>query len=81
MLLSIDLSIISQTSWLNTLYLSIDANFKLKQKDRGFSDPPLSNGLAFMVPVAKLNEHLDYCLGLSQTAEVSNNCSTTMLLS
>ncbi|KAF9793436.1 hypothetical protein BJ322DRAFT_1016943 [Thelephora terrestris] len=32
-------------SWLNTLYLSMDANFKLKQKDRGFSDPPLSGPL------------------------------------
>jgi len=46
-------------SWLNTLYLSMDANFKLKQKERGFSDPPLSNGLVYMVSNEKLAKHLN----------------------
>lgn len=58
-------------SWLNTLYLSMDANFKLKQKERGFSDPPLSNGLAYMVPNQKLEEHLSHCSKTGQIAEVS----------
>lgn len=49
-------------SWLNTLYLSMDANFKLKQKERGFNDPPLSNGLLFMVENGKLQTHLTDCL-------------------
>jgi hypothetical protein len=49
----------------------MDANFKLKQKDRGFSDPPLSNGLAYMVPNQKLQEHLSHCSKLGQTGEVS----------
>ena len=48
-------------SWLNTLYLSMDANFKLKQKERGFSDPPLSNGLVYMVSNEKLMNHLVHC--------------------
>ena len=56
-------------SWLNTLYLSIDANFKLKQKERGFSDPPLSNGLAFMVQNGKLQEHLTQCETKKLTSE------------
>ena len=61
-----------QTSWLNTLYLSMDANFKLKQKARGFNDPPLSNGLAFMVPNGKLQAHLEHCSSNKLTAEVCN---------
>ena len=46
---------------LETLYLSMDANFKLKQKDRGFTDPPLANGYAYMVSNEKLLNHLADC--------------------
>ena len=48
----------------------MDANFKLKQKERGFSDPPLSNGLAFMVPRGKLKEHLTHCTSEKLMTEV-----------
>ena len=58
-------------SWLNTLYLSMDANFKLKQKERGFTDPPLSNGLVFMVANERLRDHLADCSKTKQIAEVS----------
>ena len=44
-----------------TIYLSMDANFKLKQKERGFADPPLVNGFAYMVSNQKLLEHLADC--------------------
>ena len=44
-----------------TLYLSMDANFKLKQKERGFADPPLANGFAYMVSNKNLLEHLAKC--------------------
>ena len=44
-----------------TIYLSMDANFKLKQKERGFADPPLANGFAYMVSNKKLLEHLAEC--------------------
>jgi len=46
-------------SMFETLYLSMDANFKLKQKERGFTDPPLANGFAYMVSNEKLLEHLN----------------------
>ena len=39
----------------------MDANFKLKQKDRGFLDPPLSNGFAYMVSNETLLAHLAQC--------------------
>ena len=48
----------------------MDANFKLKQKERGFKDPPLSNGLMFMVANDKLQEHLAQC---SKTKELTSN--------
>ena len=48
----------------------MDANFKLKQKDRGFNDPPLSNGLAFMVPNEKLQTHLEDCSSKKLTSDV-----------
>ena len=57
-------------SWINTLYLSMDANFKLKQKDRGFMDPPLSNGLAYMISDATLRTHLAECVKKNLTSEV-----------
>ena len=41
----------------------MDANFKLKQKERGFADPPLANGFAYMVSNKKLLEHLAECGG------------------
>jgi hypothetical protein len=49
----------------------MDANFKLKQKERGFSDPPLSNGLAYMIPNDRLQEHLAQCADKDLTTEVS----------
>ena len=39
----------------------MDANFKLKQKDRGFSDPPLADGLLYMIADRTLKEHLAEC--------------------
>jgi hypothetical protein len=48
-------------SMFETLYLSMDANFKLKQKERGFSDPPLANGFAYMVSNEILHRHLASC--------------------
>jgi len=50
----------------------MDANFKLKQKERGFNDPPLSNGLMFMVANDKLQEHLAHCL--KKKALTTNVC-------
>jgi hypothetical protein len=48
-------------SMFETLYLSMDANFKLKQKERGFTDPPLANGFAYMVSNERLLDHLARC--------------------
>ena len=42
-------SLIPLVSWKNTLFLGIDACFKLKLKDRGFKGPDLGTGLAYMV--------------------------------
>ena len=48
----------------------MDANFKLKQKERGFADPPLSNGLAYMISNVMLKAHLTECISKNLTTEV-----------
>ncbi|KAF9779699.1 hypothetical protein BJ322DRAFT_1012771 [Thelephora terrestris] len=44
--------------WLYSLFLAIDANFRLKQKTRGIIDPELGSGLAYFVNVEKFSAHL-----------------------
>ena len=48
----------------------MDANFKLKNKERGFCDPPLANGLAYMVSSDTLQAHLTECIAKNLTSEV-----------
>ena len=46
-------------SWLYTLFLMIDANFRLKLKDRGINDTFLGPGWAYIVEDSKFKEHLE----------------------
>ncbi|KAH8102763.1 hypothetical protein DFH11DRAFT_1735402 [Phellopilus nigrolimitatus] len=49
----------SATPWIYTLVLAIDANFRLKSKDRGVSnDPPLGPGWAYIVDPVPYHEQL-----------------------
>jgi len=48
----------------------MDVNFKLKQKERGFSDPPLANGLAYMTLNNALQAHLTECVAKNLTSGV-----------
>ena len=41
------------------LFLGVDACFKLKLKDRGFDDPDLGTGLAYMVNEASYQTYLN----------------------
>ena len=41
------------------LFLGVDACFKLKLKDRGFNDPDLGTGLAYMVNEAAYQMYLN----------------------
>ena len=45
-------------SWLYSLFLAIDANFRLKQKQRSIKDPELGQGLAYFVNMAKFQKLL-----------------------
>ncbi|TDL25097.1 hypothetical protein BD410DRAFT_717811, partial [Rickenella mellea] len=40
------------------LYLAMDANFRLKSKERGIRDSPLGDGWAYFVPTVPFKEHL-----------------------
>jgi len=44
--------------FLYTLFIAVDANFKLKGKDRGIKDVELMSGLGVFVNEAKYQEHL-----------------------
>ena len=44
--------------WLYSLFVAIDANFRLKLKTRGIKDPELGSGLAYFVNAAKFRAHL-----------------------
>ncbi|TDL13597.1 hypothetical protein BD410DRAFT_735152, partial [Rickenella mellea] len=46
-------------SWIYTLMVSVDANFRLKLKDRGIKDPELGSGWAYFVEKNKYQEVLD----------------------
>ena len=44
--------------WLYSLFIAIDANFRLKLKTRGIKDPELGSGLAYFVSAPKFEAHL-----------------------
>ena len=44
--------------WLYSLFIAIDANFRLKQKARDIKDPELGSGLAYFSNAQKFGEHL-----------------------
>jgi len=44
--------------WLYSLFIAIDANFRLKLKTRGIKDPELGSGLAYFVNNEKFEAHL-----------------------
>ena len=49
------------------MFLGIDACFKLKLKERGFKDPDLGTGLAYMVNDVPYEEHLKSSTETSET--------------
>ena len=44
--------------WLYSLFVAIDANFKLKLKSRSIKDPELGSGLAYFMNAEKFKAHL-----------------------
>lgn len=44
--------------WLYSLFIAIDANFRLKLKSRNIKDPELGSGLAYFVNSVKFDDHL-----------------------
>ena len=49
---------ITHRRWLYSLFIAIDANFRLKLKTRGIKDPELGSGLAYFVNAVNFEEHL-----------------------
>ncbi|KAI0795165.1 hypothetical protein BC629DRAFT_1581798 [Irpex lacteus] len=61
----------SNTAWLYVQYLMLDANFRLKLKDRGFDDVDLTSGWAYFVEDSK---YRDFIKEIGDQQE-TNSCS------
>lgn len=44
--------------WLSSEFVMLDANFRLKSKQRNLSDPPLGDGLAYYVENTTYMSHV-----------------------
>ena len=44
--------------WLYTLFLAVDANFRLKLKNRGINDPDIGSGWAYFVENQQYTKHV-----------------------
>lgn len=44
--------------WLYSLFLAVDANFRLKLKSRGITDPEIGSGWSYFVEPKQYNEHI-----------------------
>ena len=44
--------------WLYSLFLAVDANFRLKLKDRKIKDPEIGSGWAYFVENSQYIEHV-----------------------
>jgi hypothetical protein len=57
-------------SWLHALFLAIDANFRLRLKNRGINDPELGSGWSYFVETTSYEKHLKQHFG---EGEVTNH--------
>ena len=62
--------------WLYSLFIAMDANFRLKLKSRDIQDPELGSGLAYFVNNAKFEAHLKNHIG-EDNASISPFCCPT----
>lgn len=64
----------SSDSWLYTLFLAIDANFRLQRKMvcSWSRDPALSDGLAYLVERDEIDDYLrDYDAGITEVCGIA----------
>lgn len=57
--------------WKNTLFIGLDACFKLKLKDRGFKDPDVSQGSAYTVNEGPYQKYLRANLNVDEPVSYS----------
>lgn len=56
--------------WLYSLFLAVDANFRLKLKNRKIKDPEIGSGWAYFVENSRYIEHISQSF---EDAEVSGH--------
>ena len=65
----IDTRLITSCRWLYSLFLAVDANFRLKLKDRKIKDPEIGSGWAYFV---ENNQYIKHVSQKTEDVEVSN---------
>jgi hypothetical protein len=61
--------------WLYSLFLAVDANFRLKLKDRKIQDPEIGSGWAYFVETNRYLEHISQSTDDLEVSELSHNGS------
>ena len=61
----------TSSRWLYSLFLAVDANFRLKLKDRKIKDPEVGSGWTYFVENGKYTKHVSQAV---HDVEVSSFC-------
>ena len=69
----IDAQLITSYRWLYSLFLAVDANFRLKLKDRNIKDPEIGSGWAYFV---EHNRYIEHVSQRTDDVEVSESHSS-----
>ena len=67
---------LSRFSCLESEYVMLDANFRLKLKQRNLDDPPLGGGLAYYVDGEKYMAHIEASGPQTEVRDWPNNVET-----
>ncbi|EIN09765.1 hypothetical protein PUNSTDRAFT_133533 [Punctularia strigosozonata HHB-11173 SS5] len=55
--------------WIYSLFLAVDACFRLKNKDRKINDPELGSGWGYYVPEKEYKEHIESHVEIEETTD------------
>ena len=61
--------------WLYSLFLAVDANFRLKLKERKIEDPEIGSGWAYFVENDRYIEHVSQTTDDTEVSELPHSSS------
>jgi hypothetical protein len=66
--------------WLYTLFLAVDANFRLSLKDKGLKDVELGPGWAYQVEETRFQNHIANILDQQEVPRIIALCRQNLLM-